>query len=88
MALCQNPYLKYINLSKNALTDDITYTMLSLLEESSVEEIYLHWNTLRSAFGNEIYKNLVTNKYVRVLDLSNNLLGKGEWGIPCIPEIC
>ena len=55
-SLSQNQSLKYLNLSKNILTDEISDSMINLLEKGYVEEVYLHWNTLKSGFGSKIFK--------------------------------
>ena len=43
----------------------------------SLEELYLHWNLIKGSGGAEIFKALIPNKNIKVLDLSYNLLGCG-----------
>lgn len=43
----------------------------------SLEELYLHWNLIKGSGGAEIFKALITNKNMKVLDMSYNLLGCG-----------
>lgn len=74
-----------MNLSKNFLSDEISEYIKELLEKRKIEELYLHWNTLKGNFGKIVFPILNTeNKQLRVLDLSNNCLGKGD---SCITEL-
>lgn len=47
-------------------------------------ELYLHWNSIKGAAGIEIFKALLVNKVLRVLDFSHNLLGNGNVVIPAL----
>ena len=61
-SLSHNTSLKYLNLSKNLLTDDIAESMSIFLEKGYLEELYLHWNALRGHFGLKTFTHLVENK--------------------------
>ena len=45
-----------------------------LLYNSSLFELYLHWNNFKNEGGLEILKGVFENSYLKVLDLSYNSL--------------
>jgi hypothetical protein len=55
-SLSYNATLKSLNLSKNILSDEISESMVNLLEKGYVEELYLHWNNFKGGFGNKFFK--------------------------------
>ena len=48
---------------------------MMLENNETIVELYLHWNFFRGDSGTDIFKALKTNKNIRVLDFSYNLLG-------------
>lgn len=47
----------------------------------TIVELYLHWNFFRGDSASPIFKALKTNKNIRVLDFSYNLLGTNNHDI-------
>lgn len=46
-----------------------------LIDNPTLNELYLHWNEITSEGGIEICEGLLQNKNLKVLDLSSNCLG-------------
>lgn len=61
--------LKTLDLSKNLLTDNIAL-MLPIKENDSLHELYIGWNKFSGRGGATIFKALVSNTSLKVLDLS------------------
>ena len=82
-----NRTLKYLNLSKNYLSDEISDYMQNFITKGKLVELYLHWNLLKFQFGQMLFGTLKAseNEDLRVLDISNNSLGKGE--LQCTKEL-
>ena len=55
--LQSNRSLKRLNLSKNLLTNKISEAMKELIQKNTyLQEIYLHWNQIKSKGGNDIFE--------------------------------
>ncbi|CAD8076826.1 unnamed protein product [Paramecium sonneborni] len=74
----KNNTVKLLNVSKNQITN-ASYPFIKQMIETndSLEELYLHWNLIKGSGGAELFKALIPNKNMKVLDLSYNLLGCG-----------
>lgn len=71
-----NHTLKKLNLSKNKLTDASCFKIRDLLKGNDyLQELYLHWNHIKTKGGVFIFEGLVLNDSLKVLDLSWNSLG-------------
>jgi Ran GTPase-activating protein (RanGAP) involved in mRNA processing and transport len=46
-----------------------------LLDNTNLKELYLFWNQIKGEGGKMIFDSLLTNTYLKVLDLSQNTLG-------------
>ena len=68
--------LRVLDLSNNSLQDGVSEDFAHLLREGRLLELYLHWNSLRARFGATFFDALRTCETLRVLDLSNNKLGR------------
>jgi hypothetical protein len=65
-----------LNFSKNFVTDKAIKSIAAILDGSyRVEEVYLHWNQIKAPGGQILFKTLLDNENLRVLDLSSNSLG-------------
>ena len=85
-ALQNNVSLKRLNISKNFLSDKIADIMESFLKKNSyILELYLHWNLFKTPGGIKIFKGILENESLMVLDFSWNSLGNGQTSI--VPEI-
>ena len=70
--------MSLLNISKNQITNASFPFLKAMLESNdSLEELYLHWNSIKGFGGAEIFKALQNNKTLKVLDFSYNLLGCG-----------
>lgn len=68
--------LKTLSLSDNKLTDAISPALTKLVSTNlTFEEIYLCWNNLSSVGAEPLFKALIKNEGLRVLDLGWNSLG-------------
>jgi Ran GTPase-activating protein (RanGAP) involved in mRNA processing and transport len=68
--------MRFLNLSKNDISDDIRDSLYTYLcDTKSLEVIYLHWNQIKAACGIRIAKALTRNLSIKVIDLSNNRMG-------------
>ena len=67
--------LKSLNLSHNRLGTSCGETLCDLLKDSTLEHLYIGQNYFSSKVGEEVFKVLITNKHLRVLDYSLNQLG-------------
>lgn len=86
--LISNHFLKRLNLSRNYLTNLSGEPLKSVLKNSYLSELYLHWNQIKAAGGTKIFQGLMDNDFVQVLDLSWNSLGGGNPSIaPVISEL-
>ena len=76
-ALCKNSSVEKLNISRNQLgADNVSDAIKMMLENNeTIVELYLHWNFFRGDSGTDIFKALKTNKNIKVLDFSYNLLG-------------
>ena len=75
-AIQQNSEIRLLNIAKNYLTNSCTEKLGATLEKNeSIKELYLYWNQIQGAGGNNILKGLMSNKYLKVLDLAWNSLG-------------
>ena len=87
-ALLSNRSIKYLNLSKNLLSDEIAEHFKNYLETSPCKELYLHWNNFKYQFGKIVFPVLgAEEEELFVLDLSNNSLGT-PGPDNCIAETC
>eukprot|EP00825_Cyclidium_porcatum_P051720 TRINITY_DN95_c0_g5_i1.p1 TRINITY_DN95_c0_g5~~TRINITY_DN95_c0_g5_i1.p1 ORF type:complete len:602 (+),score=103.14 TRINITY_DN95_c0_g5_i1:192-1997(+) len=74
----KNRTLKYLNLSRNYMSDKCADFIKNLLEiPNQLCELYLHWNNFKAGSGKIIFQGLLENDTLRVLDISNNNLGSG-----------
>ncbi|CAD8120300.1 unnamed protein product [Paramecium sonneborni] len=73
VALQDNDYLILLNLSRNNITDNCTNDLSNYLKKSNVLfELYLHFNSISSKGGINIWKALYKNSSVKVFDISYN----------------
>lgn len=76
--MSQNNSVEKLNISKNLIKQQSCAALKSMLEmNDSILELYLHWNSIKGSDALEIFKVLTTNKNLKVLDFSYNLLGCG-----------
>jgi Ran GTPase-activating protein (RanGAP) involved in mRNA processing and transport len=75
----RNLSVESLNISKNLITN-ASHPSIKLMIESNENllELYLHWNSIKGLGGVEIFKAMLTNKTLKVLDFSHNLLGNGN----------
>jgi hypothetical protein len=74
--LMKTSHVKYLNLSKNKLTDDAVIQIVkALCESASVESLNLQSNKLTEKCVEGIVGSLKTNKTLKMLDLQNNGIG-------------
>ena len=87
--LGSNVYLKRLNLSKNFLTNSIGESIKSvLIKNSTLVELYLHWNQIKGIGGQKIFQGLLENDTLLVFDISWNSLGGNNPSIaPNIVEV-
>lgn len=85
-----NKSLRVLNLSKNFISDRVCGSLQSILDSNELKELYLHWNLIRGVGGAQIFAGLKSNDQLKVLDLSYNILGKGEQKKinACVPGVC
>ena len=57
-----------------------------LENNDTLQELYLHWNSMKGSGGTEIFKVLQNNKSLKVLDFSYNLLGCGNVITPVLKD--
>ena len=50
----------------------------ALINQSALQELYVHWNRLKSQSNLHIFTGLENNTNLKVLDLSWNSLGTGN----------
>jgi hypothetical protein len=78
----KNVYLKKLNLSKNNLTNLCTKALAECITiNDTLEELYLHYNKIQGDGAVILFKGLLKNAYLKVLDLSWNSLGANEKGL-------
>jgi len=53
---------------------------------SHLLEFYVHWNLIKAEGAARIFKNLISNEYLKVLDISWNSIGNGSPSIA--PSLC
>ena len=71
--------IKILNLAKNNLTDVSSGALATIIISSrSLDELILHWNFLGPNCGAMIAKSLLTNFFVKVIDISYNAIGGHE----------
>lgn len=71
--------LKYLNLSKNKLSQEICESLKEyLVENEYLDELYLHWNEIRSKGFSLIGEAMMENNNLKVLDLSYNGIGENS----------
>lgn len=51
---------------------------LVLAKNKNLQELYLHWNCIRSKGGGIIFRELYKNDTLKVLDISFNSLGSSQ----------
>lgn len=66
--------MKNIDISNNKLTDDSMSVLLKSVSESKLESLNLSGNAITDKSVNNIGGILKTNKYLKHLDLTNNLI--------------
>ena len=49
-----------------------------LIKNSTLQELYMHWNNLKSLSLYNIFTGLINNDSLKVLDLSWNSMGAGK----------
>ncbi|CAD8069790.1 unnamed protein product [Paramecium sonneborni] len=73
LAIQDHDYLLYLNLSKNNLTEHCTIELSNYIKKTQVLfELYLHFNSINSNGGINIWKALFKNSSVKVFDISYN----------------
>ncbi|CAD8208269.1 unnamed protein product [Paramecium pentaurelia] len=78
-AFQENDYLTLLNLSRNNLTEGCSIELSNYLKKSNmIFELYLHFNTINSKGGLNIWKSLYKNSSVKVFDISYNRTGSFE----------
>jgi Ran GTPase-activating protein (RanGAP) involved in mRNA processing and transport len=66
-------------LAKNHLSDQIAEPLALFIKQArSLEVLILHWNRLGSTTGVAIAKSLLIQSYLKVLDLSYNVIGSAS----------
>jgi NLR family CARD domain-containing protein 3 len=75
-SVAQSKILTVLNLSKNNLTslsaDSITYF---IRKSTTIQEIYLHYNSIDDRGGMVIFRGLYRSPSIRVVDMSFNNMG-------------
>jgi len=70
--------LKYLNISRNKITDSgVRYLQNFLMCTRELVTLLAHWNLIRAPGAILIAKQLKLNKSLRVLDISFNCMGNG-----------
>lgn len=86
--LISNHFLKRLNLSRNYLTNLSGEPLKSVLKNSYLSELYLHWNQIKGSGAQRIFQGLMDNDSIQVLDLSWNSLGGSNPSVaPLISEV-
>ena len=68
--------IRILNLSRNYLGNNFALRLKEfLIDESILDELYLHWNDITSKGMKFIFEGLSLNKNLKVLDLSWNQIG-------------
>ena len=76
-AIAYNSSLRRLNIGKNFLSDNVTEKVSKMLElNTSLEELYLQWNQIKSGGGINLVNGLKSASKLKVLDLSWNSLGQ------------
>lgn len=77
-ALQNNSSLKKLNMSRNFLSDAIADSVKKFFQKNSyIQELYLHWNLFKTPGGIKIFKGVLENESLMVLDFSWNSIGSG-----------
>ena len=85
-ALQNNSTLKKLNMSKNYLSDSIADAIRILVQKNyALQELYLHWNLFKNQGGIKIFKGILENENLMVLDFSWNSIGTGDPSV--VPDI-
>lgn len=66
--------MKYLDVSNNKFTDDSISVLLKAVSESKLESLNLSGNAITEKSVNNIGGILKTNKFLKQLDLTNNLI--------------
>ena len=75
-ALQKQDYIRKLSLSKNQLGNlACIFLGVFIQKNPTLEELYLHWNCIRSQGGAELFRQLGKNDTLKVLDLSFNSMG-------------
>ena len=90
MKLCEtlvkNKSVRRLNMSKNFLTNNVAESIKYVLTANIfLQELYLHWNQIKSAGAISIFQGLLENEGIRVLDFSWNSIGGGAPSV--VPQI-
>jgi len=68
--------IRILNLNRNFLGNNFALRMKEfLIDEKSLDELYLHWNDITSKGMKSIFEGLSLNRNLKVLDLSWNQIG-------------
>ena len=79
--LCSNNTVRTLNLSRNYLTNVCTEKLGAYLEMNPpLRELYLYWNRIQGRGGCNIFKGLMSNNTLKILDLAWNSLGNQASG--------
>ncbi|CAI2371034.1 unnamed protein product [Moneuplotes crassus] len=71
-----NDYLKFLNLSKNNITNKGAKILANILiMNNSLRVLFLHWNKIQPKGASAIFKALESNQVLQVLDMSFNTIG-------------
>lgn len=85
-SLQTNTTLRKLNMSKNFLTDFVADSIKALFQKNYfIQEIYLHWNMIKTQGGIKIFKGILENESLMVFDMSWNSIGNGTPSV--VPEI-